>query len=409
MATSPVRADPLGDAELYADVKRYDGFGVHRYGSPGAAAALDWIASELAGTGLAVSSQRFTMERQYDFESGTLDADGHRIAVVPQWWLPEQQASFTLSAPIVAAGEARGAFVRLGLPYDRGAYLGDSHRQALEQAFARHPAAVLLTIDHPSGEIFTYNVDQTGKPWPVPVILVAPNDGAVLDAAERAGKPVTVDIKGRYRHAVDGRNVVARLDRGVGKWIVVSTPVTSWFTSSCERGPGIAGFLAMARLAATRLANVDLAFVATSGHEIGHGGMEYYLRDGAPPPGATLAWAHFGSSLACYEWQKQSGSWTVGSAIDTRRRLVNRSSTLEGLTDRHFAEIKGTRLSGDKAAIGELHDVHAAGYANFFGMAGSHTFFHTPVDTAAGTGPDILAPMVRAFADALGEVAARAK
>jgi len=25
---------------------------------------------------------------------------------------------------------------------------------------------VLLTIDHPSGEIYTYNVDQEGKPWP---------------------------------------------------------------------------------------------------------------------------------------------------------------------------------------------------------------------------------------------------
>ena len=39
--------------------------------------------------------------------------------------------------------------------------------------------------------------------------------------------------------------------------------------STCERGPGIAGFLAVARQAAERLPGVDLAFVATSGHEIG--------------------------------------------------------------------------------------------------------------------------------------------
>ena len=72
---------------------------------------------------------------------------------------------------------ASGSFVRLTLPFDRGAYLAAQHVTALESAFARRPAAVLLTIDHPSGEIFTYNVDQKTQPWPVPVILVAPKTG----------------------------------------------------------------------------------------------------------------------------------------------------------------------------------------------------------------------------------------
>ena len=56
-------ADPLNGATLYDDVKRYDSFGVHRYGSPGATRALDWIAGELRTAGLAVSSQSFTMEQ----------------------------------------------------------------------------------------------------------------------------------------------------------------------------------------------------------------------------------------------------------------------------------------------------------------------------------------------------------
>ncbi|MFI5001500.1 MAG: hypothetical protein ACHQK9_16595, partial [Reyranellales bacterium] len=252
-SASPATADPLSGASLYDDVRRYESFGPHRYGSPGAAKAFDWIAEELGRAGFAVSSQAFTMGRQYDFEAGSLSVEGQTVAVAPHWWIPEASANFSLSASIVTSGEASGHFVRMTLPFDRTAYLGKTHRAQLDAAFARHPAAVLLTIDHPSGEIYTYNVDQEGKPWPVPVILVAGHDKPLLDAAEQAGRPVTVSVKGRYRHDVPGRNVIGRLDRGKGRSIVVSTPVTSWFTSTCERAPGIAGFLAIARIAAARL------------------------------------------------------------------------------------------------------------------------------------------------------------
>ncbi len=407
-ATTPAAAaDPLSGTALYDDVQRYDGFGPHRYGSAGAAQAFDWIADELLRAGLAVSSQSFTMGRQYDFEAGSLSVDGQTVAVMPHWWIPELLASFSLSAPIVTAGDASGRFVRVSLPFDRAAYLTQAHRAALDEAFARHPAAVLLTIDHPSGEIYTYNVDQEGKPWPAPVILVAARDKALLDAAQQTGRPVAVDIRGRYRHDVPGRNVIGRLSRsGAGRAIVVSTPVTSWFTSTCERAPGIAGFLAMARLANTRLADADLVFVATAGHEIGHGGMVHFIRSQAPPPAATLAWAHFGASLACHEWRRDGERWVAGNVVDTRQRVIARSQSMDDLVLRHFGGIVGTSLVGDKAAVGELRDVHAAGYPNFFGMAGLHGLFHTPADSAAGTGPDSLEPVARAFAGALGEVAA---
>ena len=403
-------ADPLSGKALYDDVQRYDGFGSHRYGSAGTAQAFDWIARELARAGLAVSSQSFTIDRQYDFEAGSLGVDGQTVAVMPHWWIPEPLASFSLSAPIVAAGDASGRFVRISLPFDRAAYLTQAHRAALEEAFARRPAAVLLTIDHPSGEIYTYNVDQEGKPWPVPVILVAARDKALLDAAQQMDRPVAVDIKGRYRRDVPGRNVIGRLNRsGGGRAIVVSTPVTSWFTSTCERGPGIAGFLAMARLANTWPADADLVFVATAGHEIGHGGMVHFIRSQAPPPATTLAWAHFGASLACHEWRRDGERWVAGSAVDTRLRVIARSQSMDDLVRRHFGGIAGTPLVGDKAAVGELRDVHAAGYPNFFGMAGLHGLFHTPADSAVGTGPDSLEPVARAFAGALGEVAASGK
>jgi len=380
MATLPARADPLDTDRLMADIARYETFGIHRYGLESADATLDWIASELTLAGLRVTEQRFQMDRQYVLKSGTLRVGSRLIDVVPQWWPPEDPTSFDLSAPIAPTGLAR-----LSLPYDRGAYLNDSHRARLAEAFAQKPRAVLLDIAHPSGEIFTYNVDQASKPWPVPVLLVAPKDTALL----QDGASATVSVRAAYRQDVKGRNVVARLDRGRGRWLVISTPVTSWFTSTCERGPGIAGFLAMARLAKARFTAHDLIFVATAGHEIGHGGMEHFMREGAPPANATAAWAHFGSSLACR---------------DPVVRAINSSASLAAVIDRHFAGIEGMRLMAEKAAIGELREVHGAGYANFFGMAGSHKFFHTPADSAAAVDPALLSPMAKAFADTLSAV-----
>jgi hypothetical protein len=379
MAISPARADPLDAGRLMADIARYEAFGVHRYGLEAADATLDWISAELSLAGLKVSEQRFRMDRQYVLKTGTLRVGERLIDVVPQWWPPEDNTSFDLTAPILPGGLAR-----VSLPYDRGAYLNDRHRARLAEAFAQKPKAVLLDIGHPSGEIFTYNVDQAGKPWPVPVLLVAPRD---IDAL-KPGIEATVSVRAAYRRDVKGRNIIARFDRGRGKWLVVSTPVTSWFTSTCERGPGLAGFLAMARLAKQRFAAHDLVFVATSGHEIGHGGMEHFMRDGAPPAKATAAWAHFGSSLACRD-----------AAV-----VINSSAPLAALVDRHFAGIEGTRLTAEKAAVGELREVHAAGYANFFGMAGTHRLFHTARDSAAVVDLAKLAPMGKAFADTLDAV-----
>ena len=399
--------DPLSGAALHADVQRYDSFGPHRYGSPGAERALAWIAEELERVGLDVSSQHFSLARQYDFDTATLEIDGEARPVMPQWWIPERQATFALTAPIATSdgNPAPGAFVRLALPFDRGAYLTSQHVAALESAFARRPAAVLLTIDHPSGEIFTYNVDQKTRPWPVPVILVAPRDRPLLDSAQQSGRPVSVSVQGTWRRDVPGRNIVARLDRGKGRWLAISTPVTSWFTSTCERGPGIAGFLAMGRLAATRWPDADLVFVPTSGHEVGHGGMEHFLRNGAPKPEATLAWAHFGASLACFAWRRDGERWATDRQVDTSQRLVLSSQAMEGVVMRRFKNIAATPLTGAAAGLGELRDVLAAGYPRFFGMAGTHTFFHTPADSAATTGPGILEPVVRAFAEALDDAA----
>jgi len=201
-------------------VKHFEALGLHRFGTVDANAALEWIAEGLQAAGLAVEAQRFPIERQHVLGSATMSVGGKTTSIVPQWWIPEDKASFTLSAPIARDGDAAGKFVRLKIPYDRGAYLDKKHRDAIAAASSGRPAAILLTIDHPSGELFTYNVSQADAAWNVPVLLVAPKDQPPLEEAERTDTPVTVTVKGRYERNVLAATAQNHLKHVQATWLV---------------------------------------------------------------------------------------------------------------------------------------------------------------------------------------------
>jgi hypothetical protein len=397
--------DYLRGAELYADVARFASFGSHRFGSPGDRATTDWIASELQTVGFAVEFQPVVLGRQYVVDRATAEVDGITVEATPFWWPPEDKASFHLAAPLAREGDVAGKILWVELPYDRGAYLGPAHRDAIAQAAARGPAAILLMIGNPGDDRFAYNVTQEDQPWPVPVMVVAGKDRAVFERAIATGAPVTFAVAGRYERNVAGRNVVARLGADKGPVIVVSTPMTGWYSCVCERGPGIANFLALARTVAAEKLPVNFVFIATAGHEIGHGGMELFLKQGAPPPRDTLVWVHFGASNACYAWTEGPQGFVRGDSVDDALRAIVLSPSAKPLVGETFAAIKATRLVVEKQAVGELRDVHAAGYPNFFGMAGLHRFFHTPADGLRTTSPEILEPVARAFAEAVRKAA----
>jgi hypothetical protein len=409
MMTGQVSAaeDFLAGPRLYADVARYASFGSHRFGSPGDRATTDWIAGELQAAGFRVEFQPVVLGRQYFVESATAVVEGTSVDATPFWWPPEDKSSFRLSAPIAREGELGGKILVVELPYDRGAYLGPAHRSTIAQAVARGPAAILLVVGNPGEDRFAYNVTQEDTPWPVPVMVVAAKDKGLFERAIASGAPVTIDVAGRYERNVAGRNVVARLGAGKGPAIVVSTPMTGWYSCVCERGPGIANFLALARSVAAEKRPDDFVFVATAGHEIGHGGMELFLKQGAPPPQDTLAWVHLGASNACYAWALGPQGFVREDRVDDALRLIVLSPSARALVGETFTAVKANRLVAEKQAIGELRDVHAAGYRNFFGVAGLHRFFHTPSDDLRTTSPEILEPVARAFAEAVRKVAER--
>jgi hypothetical protein len=267
MAGQAAAKDVLSGASLYEDVTRYASFGLHRFGSPGDRATADWIAAELKAAGFEVRSQPVVLGRQYVVEQASAEAAGTSVEATPFWWPPEDKASFHLAAPVARDGDVAGKILLLDLPFDRGAYLGPAHRAAIAEAAAKKPAAILLTIGNPADDRFAYNVTQEDVLWPMPVIVVGAKARGTFERALASGAPVTLDVKGHYERDVAGRNVIAEI--GAGPTIVVSTPMTGWYSCVCERGPGIANFLALARTVAAEKWPAHVVFIATAGHEIG--------------------------------------------------------------------------------------------------------------------------------------------
>jgi hypothetical protein len=395
-------------ASLQADIEKYDSFGEHRLGSRGADDALDWIAAELEAAGLDVTTQDFSVDRQYNFDRGALAYKSLSIPVVPHWWPPEDSAIFERTALIVTDNRANDEFLLLELPYDQGAYLSAAQKDAITRASACKPAAILLCIRHPSHEIFTYNVSQDDPCWPQPVILVPEKHISFLQSLAAMESMVSVRIRGEWQRDLPARNIIGRTPSRGGKPIVISTPVTSWFTSTGERAPGIACFLALARRAVSRWKGHGITFVATSGHEVGHGGMEHFIAHEAPSPGDTHAWVHLGASLACHFCASFDGEWRAHEAPEPQKRFFLGSDALADVVARQFSPLGGTLVTGAPAAIGELRDVYKAGHQRFAGMVGLQQLFHTPADRAFVTSGAILAPVLGAFEAMIDEIDSQA-
>jgi hypothetical protein len=152
------------------------------------------------------------------------------------------------------------------------------------------------------------------------------------------------------------------------------------------------------------LPDTNFVFVGTTGHEIGHGGMEYFLHDKAPKPDRGVSWIHFGASLACYGRKRDGERWIIVSEVDAQARGLGISESLVTLVEDPFRDVEATRFIGKKAAIGELREIQGAGYPDFVGMFGLHPLFHTPQDSADMSGPMALEPVMRAFAATLRQI-----
>lgn len=375
------------------DLARYIRFGRKASGGRGDDAAGVWMEAELRAAGYAVSRQRFDVPC-FDTATATLATAANSAAVLPQ----------AIVVPTGVRG-VRGRLVRavpgqpaavgdaialVDLPSGRwSSALAKPIRATVASAFAAGARAAVVVTNGPSGLAVALNAPGDTALFPGPVASLAPRDAAPFLAAATSGDVGTLTVvgEGGRRPAF---NLIGRLDRGRGRWLIVTTPRSGWFTCAGERGGGVAAWLGLARWAVAALPEHDLAFVCTSGHEYEYLGAEVMMRSGAlPRPDRTPLWLHLGANVAARDWHELTG--TPLPSADAQRYLMA-SAPLLDRARRAFVGQPGLEspLAAGGAAAGELAGILDAGYAAA-GIFGAHRFHHTADDDVCCVAPALVA------------------
>ena len=347
-------------------------FGIRRTGSAGEERTRDWIASALASSGYRLLSTAFSSETLLD-PAVTIELSGETYEGFLQWMPP-------ISPPAPLEGN-----VRLSLPDDAGpgdcvvcampgpfsAYWTDA-LEAEVQAAAHHGAtAYLMCTETPSGSIFAYNRSVTSSDLAIPVILYARRDHEQFLAAAQRKHETRLSLS-VTRTSVSGVSLIgARPGKSAG--LVISTPMTGWFGSVAERAPGI--ILARQLAEAYAKASFPVWIVASSGHEIGHLGMQQVLGALAPSPEEVRLWIHLGASLGATAQDEDYPLKSVHFRMAT--------PGIEDLVDEAFGPMGLSPLDPAQMRNGETGDVLSAGYKDVLGLTGVAATFHTPVDDGA--------------------------
>ncbi|WP_328714270.1 hypothetical protein [Nocardia salmonicida] len=194
-------------------------------------------------------------------------------------------------------------------------------------------------------------------------------------------------------------NIVAWFGAPVDDPILITTPLTGWFTCAAERGPGIAIAL---ELCAEMAARHPVLFVGTTGHEVDYVGDRAYLAglSASLRPRMIL---HLGASLAAA---------VPGPTPNSQMLAISRTGTpspeIFGDPRLMLALAEGRFLPTDKFnGEGPLWR-DAMPNSPLLSVTGAFPQFHTPSDTAdRTTDPEMLATVYTSLRDAVNAVAFR--
>jgi hypothetical protein len=369
------------------DLGRYVGFGSKQSGGEGDNACGAWLEAELESAGFVVERQTLSVP-YFNAERSELVCGEDRATLRPQpIVIPTGPEGIT--GPLVRVGpegadtSLAGAIALIDLPSRRwSTALSDAIRQPIEAAFAGGARAAIIITNGPTEKTIALNTDGREPMFAGPVALLAPEAaGRFLSAATRS-EPATFFLTGNGGPR-PCFNLAGRIDRGRGRWLVVSTPRSGWGTCAGERGGGIAAWLEIARWASGGARQFDLAFICNSAHEYQYLGAEEMLHAVAPRPEETAFWLHLGANLASRDWHDSVGAMTPLPGTDSQRYLVV-SPELLPAAQREFAGLAGLEApySSQALSAGELTNVIEAGYAPVAGIFGIHRFHHIAEDDA---------------------------
>jgi hypothetical protein len=346
-------------------IRAYEEQGFHRTGTAADQISGDWLANEVCQIGLEPMREEFSLSR-VDPVGASLVVNGRKIEGLPFF-----DGAFTNSAGIAGPLGSLNSDATIGLAEippngaEAGA-LGEARRQN------RHQAIVVITRGARPG-FCPSNADSFLRPFGPPVLQVSSEEAPLLADCTRQGSKalLTAHVERVQTQASNVITVVSGTNKSIAP-VVVMTPRSGWWWCASERGGGLACWLEIMRATHHAKPVRDVLFVASSGHELGHLGLDAFIerRPGLVP--AAKAWIHLGANIGA----SQGPGNNLQASDDEMESTMAEAMIKAGLRidQRH-----------PRGAVprGEAENVHRAG-GRYISIIGNNDLFHNTSDLGAG-------------------------
>jgi len=365
-------------------IRTYEAQGFHRTGTAVDQISGDWLANKVRRVGFEPMREEFSLSRVDPIDASLLVND-RRIEGLPFF-----DGGFTGPAGIAGLLGPLNSDAPIGLAEippnaaQIGA-LGDARRQN------RHQAIVVITRGTRPG-FCPSNAESFLRPFGPPVLQVASEEAPLLGDCARVGLQVllTVHVEREPAQAFNVITTIPGTNRTIAP-LVVMTPRSGWWRCASERGGGLACWLEIMR--ATREARPvrDVLFVASSGHELGHLGIDTFIERRPGLVAAAKAWMHLGANIGA----AQGSGNNLQASDDEMEAMMADAMTKAGLRiDR--------RLARSAVPRGEAENVHRWG-GRYISIIGNNDLFHNTSDRGAEA---VDLKVIERFAGAFAVVAA---
>jgi len=351
-------ADVLDDTVTRASevIRGYSGEGFHRTATAVDRASGDRLLALARTAGVSPRLEPFELAR-VDPVAQFFEIDGRRIEGLVMFDAPFTDRDGVTGAIGGVDSDRPIAFTRI--PPN-----GEAALRPIRAA-SRHRAIVAATIGGQPG-LCPVNAASFAEPFGPPLLQVGSEHAELLDRAVAAGSSVRVVAHATRQRATAFNVAVEVAGSRPLPALCVMTPRSGWHANASERGGGLVCWLEALRAAAAARPARQVRFVASSGHELGHLGLQAYLDRNRALARDASAWVHFGANIG-------ASTGDVGlTASDAALASAARASLARYQLDR-------IRQSAATQVAGEAETISRAG-GRFVSFIGQNTWFHNPRD-----------------------------
>ena len=349
--------------ERIADVFRL----FHLQGSHRTATVVDhdsgqWLASQASRIGAEVTPRRFSLDR-VDLHACFVESAG-----TTREGLPFFDGGFTSTDGVRGRIGAPGSGAPIvATTLDQAGISSEGRSIAALRNYPSIRAIVAVTEGGEPG-LCPSNALSFVKPYGAPVLQMSSTSKEWLTELAKAGTDVRLMAHAtRTPTAADNILASIRGRRPELPPVVVMTPRSGWWQCVSERGGGLACWFEIMHAVAEARPDRTVRFLASSGHELGHLGLDSFLHEEPALIKGAWAWVHLGANIG---------------AAEGRLRLQASADDVEALAvsamERAGARVDG-RVARGTVPGGEARNIHVGG-GRYVSMLGSGPYFHNPLD-----------------------------